>query len=110
MVKDGLGTVLDGSWRPLGASWGSKMRQESGFGAKKNILGVDPSAGGGSREGRGRVGGAQSARQRPPGEGIRGGGQWPKANIPDLTRHGPMARRIIFIGVLCVTGHVLKPS
>ena len=52
------------------------MRQESGFGAKKNILGVGPSVEGESREGRGTSEGAQSARQRPPGEGIRGGGQW----------------------------------
>ena len=53
------------------------MRQESGFEAKKKILGVGPSVEGGSAEGRGRVEGAQSARQKPPGEGIRGGGQWP---------------------------------
>ena len=68
-----------GSWRPLGASWGGKVRQESGFDAKK-FWASTPRA----REGRGRIEGgsgdiqvSQSAWQRPPGERIRGGGQWP---------------------------------
>ena len=31
LIKNCLGTGLGGSWRPLGASWGGKVRQESGF-------------------------------------------------------------------------------
>ena len=87
--------VLEPSWAALGGLLGrlgeAKCAKRAALERKKKNWAPTPRSG----EGQGTSSGAQSARQRPPGEGIRGGGQWPKANIPDDGKSANSAREVV---------------